>query len=106
MTIFEAISAKVYPYDVDKNVILDACAEEEINSSETYIKSVHKVSVIKAAIYVLRALLVLSSEGNNGYSLSYDKDSLEKRIAYLAKDIDQADTVSDLRPKISAYKDW
>jgi hypothetical protein len=106
MTIFEAISAKVYPFDVDKNVILDACTEEEINSSETYVKSVHKVSVVRAAICVLRMLLSLSSEGNSGYSLSYDKEGLEKRITYLAKDIDQADTVSDLRPTISAYKDW
>ena len=60
----EVISARLYPYDVDAN----------------------KVSVAKAAIDILKQLIVLASEGNGGYSIGYNVEELRRRIHALAKD--------------------
>lgn len=85
MTNFEAISAEIYPYGVDDNLIVKACADEQMEADCNYDLS-QKIGVAKAAISVLRRLIVLSSENNGGYSLTYDVGMLKDRIFNLAKE--------------------
>ena len=85
MTNFEAISARLYPYNVDDNLIAVACLDAELKTEDEYATG-NKVSVAKASIDVLKQLIVLSSECNGGYSLGYDTDELRRRIHDIAKD--------------------
>ena len=85
MTNFEAISARLYPYNVDDNLIAVACLDAELKTEDEYATG-NKVSVAKALIDVLKQLIVLSSESNGGYSLGYDTDELRRRIHDIAKD--------------------
>ena len=85
MTNFEAISARLYPYNVDDNLIAVACLDAELKTGDEYATG-NKVSVAKASIDVLKQLIVLSSESNGGYSLGYDTDELRRRIHDIAKD--------------------
>ena len=85
MTNFEAISARLYPYNVDDNLIAVACLDAELKTEDEYATG-NKVSVAKASIDVLKQLIVLSSESNGGYSLGYDTDELRRRIRDIAKD--------------------
>ena len=85
MTNFEAISARLYPYNVDDSLIAVACLDAELKTEDEYANG-NKVSVVKASIDVLKQLIVLSSESNGGYSLGYDTDELRRRIHDIAKD--------------------
>ena len=85
MTNFEAISARLYPYNVDDNLIAVACLDAELKTEDEYANG-NKVSVAKASIDVLKQLIVLSSESNGVYSLGYDTDELRRRIHDIAKD--------------------
>lgn len=85
MTNFEAISARLYPYNVDDNLIAVACLDAELKTEDEYATG-NKVSVAKASIDVLKQLIVLSSESNGGYLLGYDTDELRRRIHDIAKD--------------------
>ena len=70
MTNFEAISASLYPYDVDPFLKEKTCIDEGIDAQADYTVT-DKISVAKATIAILRNLIVLASESNGGYSLSY-----------------------------------
>lgn len=84
MTNAEAISALLYPYDVDTTLIEKACIDEGISAQGVYDKDAGG-SIAKAAIAVLKQLLVLVSESNGGYSLSYNIEGLKERIYSLSK---------------------
>lgn len=94
MTNFEAISARLYPYNVDDNLIVVACLDAELKTEDEYATG-NKVSVAKASIDVLKQLIVLSSESNGGYSLGYDTDELRRRIHDIAKDNGLTDIVDE-----------
>lgn len=102
MTNFEAISAEIYPYDVDENLLSKVCIDNEVEKDGEYSLS-QKIGVAKAAIYVLRKLIVLASESNGGYALSYDVDELRKRIFSLAHEYGLSDIAEefDSRSKIT-----
>lgn len=85
MTNYDAISASLYPYNVDDYLIEKVCIDEGMDVSEEYTVA-DKINVVKATIAVLRQLIVLSSESNGGYSLGYSTDDLKKRIRTLAKE--------------------
>lgn len=86
MTNFEAISARLYPYNVDDNLIAVACMDAGLRADAMYWGPTGKTSVAKATIDILKQLIVLSSESNGGYALGYDVDKLRERIYALAKD--------------------
>lgn len=98
---FEAISASLYPYDVDPFLKEKACIDEGIDTQADY-----TISVAKATIAILRNLIVLASESNGGYSLSYT-DKLEKRIFHIAKEngLDDIAEEFDTRSKITDISD-
>ena len=102
MTNFEAISASLYPYDVDDALKEKVCIDEGLDARGDYSEN-FKVSVAKATIAILRNLLVLSSESNGGYSLSYDTDKLRGRIFDLARENGLTDIADefDSRSKIT-----
>lgn len=60
---FEAISASLYPYDVDPFLKEKACIDEGIDTQADYTVT-DKISVAKATIAILRNLIVLASESN------------------------------------------
>lgn len=85
MTNFEAISARLYPYNVDDNLIAIACLDAGLGTDDEY-DAANKLLVVRAAIDILKQLIVLSSESNGGYSLGYNVEELRRRIHALAKD--------------------
>lgn len=85
MTNFEAISARLYPYNVDDDLIKIACIDAELSVDEEYVMN-QRTLIAKAAIDVLKQLIVLASESNGGYSLGYNVEELRRRIYALAKD--------------------
>ena len=78
-----------------------ACIDEGIDTQADYTVT-DKISVAKATIAILRNLIVLASESNGGYSLSYT-DKLEKRIFHIAKEngLDDIAEEFDTRSKIT-----
>ena len=80
----EAIVSCVYPYDVDPSLIEKLCIDHYVDPLEEYSAS-DKEKVARVAIDVLRCLISLSSENNQGYSLSYNVDKLKDRIHTIAK---------------------
>lgn len=85
MTNYDAISAMLYPYDVEPMLVQKACIDNNIEATDEY-DVTFKVAIAQATISILRNLLVLNSEGDSGYSLSYSIDGLKKRIISIAKD--------------------
>lgn len=69
MTNSDAISARLYPYDVGDDLIAVACMDAELPADEEYAPG-NKVSVAKAAIDILKQLVVLTSEGQRRDILS------------------------------------
>lgn len=107
MTNYEAISAMLYPYDVDKTLIEKQCIDFEVASEDVYDKSI-KDTIARITITILRNLLVLSSEGDSGYSLSYSIEGLKKRIAAIAKDNELTDIAEEFsdRPSVEFLDLW
>lgn len=84
MTNADAITALLYPYDVETTLIEKVCIDEGISSQGEYDK-IAGGNIAKATIAVLQQLMVLASESNGGYSLSYNIEGLKERIYLLAK---------------------
>lgn len=101
MRVSDAITAQLYPYEVDMLLIEKACVDNEMTPAEEYYVEM-KQSVAKTAIAILRNLIVLQSESNGGYSLSYNVEALKERIYRLAKDNGLADIAEeyDIRSRI------
>lgn len=101
MLIHDAIIGNLYPYDVDENLILKACIDNDVLPDEEY-HSGAKVSIAKVSIDILSNLISLSSESDSGYSLSYNVDKLKERILSIAKSNGLADIANeyDNKPKV------
>lgn len=101
MLIHDAIIANLYPYDVDENLILKACVDNDILTDDEYHPE-SKEYVARATIDILSNLISLSSESDSGYSLSYNVDKLKERILFIAKSNGLADIVNeyDSKPKV------
>mgnify|MGYP001629982962 CR=1 FL=1 len=106
MTNFEAISAELYPYNVDDSVIRKACINCTLDPEGSYHPS-NDVGIAKSTIKILQMLICLASEGNGGYSLGYDADKLKERIFILASDNGLSDIADefDIRSSISDASD-
>lgn len=106
MTNYEAISASLYPYNVDDFLIEKACIDEGLSSDGEYVRD-NRTSVAKVTISILRKLVVLSSESNGGYSLSYDTGKLKERIFDIATENGMDDVAEefDTRSRITDISD-
>ncbi len=85
MTNREAVTASLYPFSVDDSRIEKACIDKGIDAEGAY-SAADRASVARTTIAILRDLVVLSSESNGGYALSYDTEKLKERIFSLATD--------------------
>lgn len=94
MTNFEAISARLYPYSVDSDLIEVSCIDAGLESDAPY-TSGQKTEVAMVVISILRNMVALSSESNGGYGLSYDTDKLKERIRLIAKDYGLTDIADE-----------
>ena len=106
MTNLEAISASLYPYDVDQFLKEKACIDEGIDAQAGYTVT-DKISVATAAIAIMQNLIVLTNESNGGYSLSNITDGLKELIFYLSKENGLTD-IADVfvtRSRITASSD-
>lgn len=101
MTNYEAIIGNLYPYDVDENLILKACIDNDLIETDEYSKDMAE-SVARVSIDVLSHLISLSSESDSGFSLSYNVDNLKERICAIAKKHGLADVAEqfDSRPTV------
>ena len=72
--------------------------DAELPADEEYAPG-NKVSVAKAAIDILKQLVVLTSEGNGGYSFGYNAEELRRRIHALAKDNGLTDIADEFNPQ-------
>ena len=98
MTIQEAISANLYPYDVEPNLMEKACVDCGLNGSSEY-DIACQVNVANATISILQNLIVLSSESDSGFSLSYNTENLKERIFAIAKQHGLADIAEEYNHK-------
>lgn len=98
MTNYEAISARLYPYDVDDALIHISCMDAGLSPTDEYSVTAKK-SVAKATIDVLKQLVVLASESNGGFSLGYNIAELRSRIHALAKENGLADIAAEFNPR-------
>lgn len=107
MTNFEAISAEIYPYNVDDNLISKACLDNDVDEKQAYDKS-QKSSIAMSVIDILKKLIVLSSESNGGFGLSYDTDEIKERIYNIAMENNLSDIAEEfaIKPTITSYESW
>lgn len=107
MTNFEAISAEIYPYNVDDNLISKACLDNDVDEKQTYDKS-QKSSIAMSVIDILKKLIVLSSESNGDFGLSYDTDKIKERIYNIAMENNLSDIAEEfaIKPTITSYESW
>lgn len=75
----------LYPYDVEPMLVQKHCIDLDVAGDDAY-DTTQKGVIAQVTIAVLRNLLVLNSESDSGYSLSYSVEGLKKRIATIAKD--------------------
>lgn len=101
MTNYEAIIGNLYPYDVDENLILKTCIDNDLIETDEYSRDMAE-SVARVSIDVLSHLISLSSESDSGFSLSYNVDKLKDRICSIAKKHGFADVAEqfDSRPTV------
>lgn len=102
MTNYEAIIGNLYPYDVDENLILKACIDNDLIQEDEYSKDM-AVSVARVSIDILSHLISLSSESDSGYSLSYNVDKLKDRICSIAKKHGLADIAEQFDSMPTVY---
>lgn len=85
MTNYDAISAMLYPYDVEPMLVQKHCIDLDVEGENEY-DATQKSVIAQITIAILRSLIVLSSESDSGYSLSYSSEGLKKRIVSIAKE--------------------
>lgn len=107
MTNFQAISAELYPYSVDDELIDKVCIDTDMDAMANYVQT-QKIVVAKAVIVILEKLISLSSENNGGYALTYDVNSLRERIYTLASDNGLTDIAGKYNnePSVISYTSW
>lgn len=85
MTNYDAISAMLYPYDVEPMLVQKHCIDLDVEGTDVY-DATQKAVIAQITIAILRNLIVMTSESDSGYSLGYSTEGLKKRIASLAKE--------------------
>ncbi len=81
----EALIADIEPYTPSGLTIQKALMDNGLTAEDTYVAD-NKKDIAKAAICVLRKLIVLSSESIGKSSQSYNVAELERRIKGIIKE--------------------
>lgn len=85
-TLYQAVLGEVDPYSPSSLTIKKALMDEGVDPSSGYVPTNHKIMVIKAAINVLKKLIVLSSDSMGKSSQGYKEKELKNRIKSLCKE--------------------
>lgn len=87
LTKYDALMCEIEPYTVSPLTIKKALADAGVADSDTeYDPTEDRKGVAKAAILVLRKLIVLSSDSLGKSSQGYNTAELEKRIKGLCQE--------------------
>lgn len=103
LTKFDAMLGELEPYTPSKLTIKKALADAGVTDIDSaYDPQTDKVTVAKAAIYVLKKLIVLTSDSLGKSSQGYNVEMLRKRIKELCSQngLDASDFVDDI-PTVS-----
>lgn len=103
MTNHDAIVSSLYPYDVDDSLIEKVCIDYDLDDCDDYCVA-YRETVARVTVTILTQMLKsISSESNNGYSLSYSEDGLRERIYSIAKYNGFNDIVEEYNPKPQVF---
>lgn len=86
ITILEALMAEIEPYTAAQVVCKKALMDAGCESIDTTYSTDCKKTVAKAAINILKKMLVLSSDSQGKSSQSFNIEGLKKRIKALCAD--------------------
>ena len=97
----------LYPYDVEPMLVQKHCIDNNIIDDDEYDATL-KAEIARITIAILNNLLVLSSESDSGYSLSYSSEGLKKRIVSIAKENGLTDIAEEFndRPSVEFVDLW
>lgn len=97
----------LYPYDVEPMLVRKHCIDLDIEAEDYYSAS-NKKKVAGITVAILRNLLVLNSESDSGYALSYSTEGLKKRIVAIAKENELTDIAEEFndRPSVEFLDLW
>lgn len=97
----------LYPYDVEPMLVQKHCIDNNIIDDDEYDATL-KSEIARITIAILNNLLVLSSESDSGYSLSYSSEGLKKRIVSIAKENGLTDIAEEFndRPSVEFLDLW
>lgn len=85
-TLYQAVLGELDPYSPSSLTIKKALMDEGVDPSSGYVPANHKVVVIRAAINVLKKLIVLSSDSMGKSSQGYNEKELKNRIKSLCNE--------------------
>lgn len=86
LTLYQAVLGELDPYSPSSLTIKKAMIDQRLNPTDQY-DSAQKVPVIKAAVNVLKKMIVLSSDGMGKSSQGFNKpEELRKRITSMCKE--------------------
>lgn len=96
ITKFDALIGELEPYTSSPASMTKSLLDAGVQDPEEEYTAEDKRTVAKAAIAILKKLIVLSSDSLGKSSQGYNVDKLEKRIKLLAKenDLEVSDFVS------------
>ena len=102
LTKFDALIGELEPYNPSRLTLMKALADANVEDLDAEYTQADKRSIARAAIHVLKKLIVLSSDSLGKSSQGYQVDKLEKRIKDLCNenDLDVSEFVTDL-PSVS-----
>ena len=83
-TKYDALIGELEPYTASPAALTKSLKDAGVNNSDEEYTAADKKQIAKAAIIVLRKLIVLSSDSQGKSSQGYQVDKLEKRIKALA----------------------
>lgn len=97
----------LYPYDVEPLLVQKHCIDNNVLDDDEYDATI-KAKIARITIAILNNLLVLSSESDSGYSLSYSSEGLKKRIVSIAKENGLTDIAEEFndRPSVEFLDLW
>lgn len=86
LTIYDALLGELEPYSPSQLTIRKALSDADLTDATIdYVPTDHKKAVAKAAISVLKKMIVLSSESLGKSSQGYNVAMLEERIKEICK---------------------
>lgn len=88
LSMLNALLGEIEPYTPSGATLRKALLDAGVEDADAEYAKEHKRTIAKAAVAVLKKLIVLSSDGLGKSSQGYNVDKLEKRIKALCEEND------------------